>query len=123
MKRYNSYHTKIKTCYSLGLQETLLPKEFITSIPRSTTQGWKDLNPETFIGYEFAHQVETDLEQVKLILDERVKPMKTCFMRFVDYTLLFSTLWIKRSLRNSFCRTKKQLSVLLTIYPLILIKR
>ena len=59
-----------------------MPKGFITSIPRSTTQSWKSINPEAFIGYEFAHQVETDLEQVKIILDERVKRMKNMFYAF-----------------------------------------
>lgn len=62
MKIYNTYHAKIKTCYSLGLQETLLPKELTSRIPRSTTQTWKKLNPEAFIGYDFANQVSTDLE-------------------------------------------------------------
>ena len=82
MKRYNSYHTRIKTCYSLGLEDSLLPQEFTTSIPRSTTQTWKDLNPEAFVGYEFADRVEADLEQVKLILDERLQRMKIMFYAF-----------------------------------------
>lgn len=77
MKSYNSYNTKIKTYYSLVLEEELLPTEFIASIPRSRSQGWKDLHPDSFVGEEFADRVEADLEQVKLILDERLKRMKT----------------------------------------------
>lgn len=82
MKKYNRYHSTIKTSYALGIQQQVLPHYFTSSIPRSTTQNWKELNPEKFVGNEFASQVENDLEKVKLILDERVKKLTTAFYAF-----------------------------------------
>lgn len=82
MSKYNSYHSGIKTCYALGIQHQTLPDSFTNSIPRSTSQNWKELNPEKFVGSEFASQIETDLEQVKLILDERLRKIKTAFFSF-----------------------------------------
>ena len=29
MSKYNSYHSQVKICYSLGLEKELLPKTFI----------------------------------------------------------------------------------------------
>lgn len=82
MKRYNRYHSTIKTSYALGIQEQVLPEYFTKSILRSTTQNWKELQPEKFVGNEFASQIENDLEKIKLILDERVKKMTTAFYAF-----------------------------------------
>ena len=82
MNKYNRYHSTIKTSYALGIQQQVLPHSFTSSIPRSTSQNWKELNPEKFVGNEFASQVENDLEKVKLILDERVKKMTTAFYAF-----------------------------------------
>ncbi|SFZ97087.1 hypothetical protein, partial [Chryseobacterium limigenitum] len=82
MKKYKRYHSTIKTSYALGIHEQILPHSFTSSIPRSTTQNWKELQPEKFVGNEFASQVENDLEKVKLILDERVKKMTTAFYAF-----------------------------------------
>ena len=82
MNKYKRYHSTVKTSYALGIQEQVLPDNFIKSIPRSTSQNWKELNPEKFVGNEFASQVENDLEKIKFIFDERVKNMTTAFYAF-----------------------------------------
>lgn len=82
MNKYNSYHSGVKTCYALGIHHQVLPDSFTKTIPRSTAQNWKELNPDKFIGSEFASQIETDLEQVKLILDERLRRITTAFYSF-----------------------------------------
>ncbi len=82
MKKYNRYHSTIKTSYALGIHNQILPDSFTSSIPRSTSQNWKELNPEKFVGNEFASQIENDLEKIKVILDERVKKMTTAFHTF-----------------------------------------
>lgn len=82
MNQYNSYHSTIKTSYALGIEQQVLPTSFTQKIPRSTSQGWKDKNPDKFVGGEFATQIETDLEQVKLLLDCRLRKIKTAFYAF-----------------------------------------
>ena len=82
MNSYKSYHTTVKTSYALGIQNQVLPNSFINSIPRSTSQNWKDINPDKFVGGEFASQIETNLEKVKTLLDERVKKLTTAFYSF-----------------------------------------
>lgn len=82
MKKYKRYHSTIKTSYALGIHEQILPHSFTSSIPRSTSQNWKELDPEKFVGKEFASGVETDLEQVKLILDERLRKIRVAIYAF-----------------------------------------
>jgi hypothetical protein len=65
MNKYNRYHSTIKTSYALGIETQVLPDSFTKTIPRSTTQNWKELQPEKFVGNEFASQVENDLEKSK----------------------------------------------------------
>lgn len=82
MKKYKRYHSTIKTSYALGIEQQVLPNSFTSSIPRSTTQNWKELQPEKFVGNEFASKVENDLQKVKVILDERLKKISTAFYAF-----------------------------------------
>lgn len=82
MNNYKSYHSAVKTSYALGIQNQVLPDSFLKSIPRSTTQNWKEIDPDKFVGGEFASQIESDLEKVKTILDERVKKLTTAFYSF-----------------------------------------
>lgn len=82
MNNYKSYHSAVKTSYALGIQNQVLPDSFLKSIPRTTTQNWKEISPDKFVGGEFASQIETDLEKVKTILDERVKKLTTAFYSF-----------------------------------------
>lgn len=79
---YNTYHTSVKTSYALGIQEQVLPPEFINSVPRSTSKGWEDKKPEDYVGSEFAAQVEADLNKVKTLLDERLRQMSNAFYAF-----------------------------------------
>lgn len=82
MSNYNSYHSGVKTSYSLGIENQVLPDTFTRAIPRSTSQGWKEIHPTHFVGGEFANQIEVDLEQIKLILDKRLKKLRVAFYAF-----------------------------------------
>lgn len=82
MKNYNSYHSTVKTSYALGIQNQVLPHSFINSIPRSTSQSWKDISADKFVGGEFASQIENDLDKVKTLLDQRVKKLTNAFYSF-----------------------------------------
>lgn len=79
---YNRYHSTVKSSFALGIQSQVLPETFIRSIPRTTSQNWKDLNPDKFVGSEFASSVENDLEKVKVILDQKVRKMTNAFYAF-----------------------------------------
>lgn len=82
-RNYNSYHTTIKTSFALGIHNQVLPDNFTRSIPRSTTYDWKkNLKPENYVGSEFASDVERDLDQVKLMLDKRIKKLRIAFFAF-----------------------------------------
>ncbi len=82
-RRYNSYHTTIKTSYALGIQDQVLPDTFTRSIPRSTSYDWrKNFDPDRYVGSEFASDVERDLDQVKLMLDKRIKKLRLAFFAF-----------------------------------------
>lgn len=72
----------VKTSYALGIDKEILPKTFTDTIPRSTSQNWKNINPQDFVGNEFAEKVEANLDQVKLMLDERLKKMRLVFYSF-----------------------------------------
>lgn len=82
MKKYKRYHSTIKSSYALGIHRQILPDSFTSSIPRSTSLEWKNLSPEKFVGNEFASQVENDLEQLKTILDERLRKVRIAFFAF-----------------------------------------
>lgn len=83
MSNYNSYHSAVKSSYALGIENQVLPDTFIRKIPRSTTYDWKNnIDPDNFVGNEFATQIETDLEQVKLLLDKRLKKIRVAFFAF-----------------------------------------
>ncbi|MDI1256696.1 MAG: DDE-type integrase/transposase/recombinase [Flavobacterium sp.] len=69
---YNTYHTGVKTCFALGLQEQLLPQIFIQSIPNSTSHYWKNENPDKYLGSDFVSQIEDGLDDTKLFLDKRL---------------------------------------------------
>ncbi len=54
MKKCNSYHSSIKICYSLGIDNHHLPQEFLSSIKPSTAHYWKNDNPDKYLDSEFA---------------------------------------------------------------------
>jgi hypothetical protein len=40
-KIYTTYHTNLKLCYSLGIENQIFPEEFLEQIPKTTSQYWK----------------------------------------------------------------------------------
>lgn len=118
MKKYNRYHSTIKTSYALGIENQVLPDSFTKSIPRSTTQNWKELQPEKFVGNEFASQVENDLEKVKLILDERMKKMTTAFYAFCRLYLTILEFIGKKNFGKIILQNKESVIELISNLPL-----
>ena len=79
---YNKYNTAIKTSVALNIHNQILPASFIDSLPPSTISGWRNLNPEQFVGYQFANQIESNLDDVHVMFDERLKLFKNSFFAF-----------------------------------------
>lgn len=111
MNKYNTYHSAVKTSFALGIHNQVLPLSFLKSIPRSTTQNWKDIPADKFVGGEFASQIETDLDKVKTLLDERAKKLTTAYYHFVDYIFAFSILSERKTLKKLFFKIKNQLLI------------
>jgi hypothetical protein len=81
MKKKSSYHTSIKTCYALGL-ENILPDTLRESIPRSTSHYWKSERESKYIGHEFANRISKNFDQANIILNDRVRHERALFVAF-----------------------------------------
>ena len=83
MATYKSYHTGVKTCYSLGLENDILPDSFTETIPKSTSFYWKRENTsQKYIGGELVSKIENDFEDVKTLLDQRIARLRKGFIAF-----------------------------------------
>ncbi len=82
LKKYNSYHSSVKTSFALGIERDLLPARFINSLLPTTIDGWKKALANKFVGQEYAQSIETNLDDVYTILDERIKVLKGAFIAF-----------------------------------------
>lgn len=69
MQKYKKYHTDIKNCYALGIQNEILPDKFTKKIPNSTSYYWKYEVSEKYIGYEFSKSIQDSLDDTKIFLD------------------------------------------------------
>jgi len=88
MRKYKAYHTSIKSCFALGIEDAVLPASFIDSISHSTAYYWKKDQPEKYVGYEFASQIESNFDDVHTILDERIRLFKKSFIAFARLYLM-----------------------------------
>ena len=54
----NSYHTTLKICYALGLQNQLIDVSIRQQIPYSTSRYWKsNIKPEKYIGADLSGSI------------------------------------------------------------------
>ena len=72
MSVYTSYHTSVKICFALGIEQ-ILPEELRKSIPRSTAHAWKQKRESEYFGYQFAHKASKNLNQAEVIFNDKVK--------------------------------------------------
>jgi hypothetical protein len=82
MNQYKAYHTSIKTCFSLGIHQKLLPEHFLSLIPPSTSHHWKKQHPSKYLGDELALKIESSFEDVNTLLDQRVTRLRQAFVAF-----------------------------------------
>jgi transposase InsO family protein len=118
MNNYKSYHSAVKTSYSLGIQNQVLPYSFLKTIPCSTTQNWKEIPADKFVGGEFATQIETDLEQLKIILDERLRKMRIAFYCFARLYLTIIEFVGKKNFEKIILQNKETVIDLVNNLPM-----
>ena len=82
-KTYTSYHTNVKLCYSLGIEQQIFPSAFLESIPKTSKQYWKTLSVEHFKGSEYESLSACSLEELKLIADHRTKELRKIYISFL----------------------------------------
>ena len=75
-------------CYSLGLQNELLPKEFTQSIPSSTSFYWKQDSSEKYIGAEYVSIIEQELENIQLMFNEKLRQYAQAYFAFCRFYII-----------------------------------
>lgn len=107
MGKYKKYHSDVKTTYALGLQNELLPNDFTSNIPNSTTSYWKDNErPERYVGGEFASKIQSNLNDAKVFLDPRVSLGKDVFMQVARFYIAILNLIGKEQVFASVLKNK-----------------
>ena len=82
-KIYTTYHTNLKLCYSLGIENQIFPEEFLEQIPKTTSQYWKKKSITEYYGSEYEEISKCTFEELKLIADNRAKQMRKIFVSFL----------------------------------------
>lgn len=100
MQKYKKYHTDIKTCFSLGLQNEILPEKFLKEIPGSTSHYWKELDSEKFVGAEFSKNIQNNLDDTKVFLDSRLYFSRKAFIELGRLYITLVTLLGKENIRK-----------------------
>lgn len=100
MQKYKKYHTDIKTCFALGIQNEILPEKFLKKIPGSTSYYWKEEVSEKYVGSEFAKEIQENLDDTKLFLDKRLVLGKKAFIRLGRLYITLVTLIGKENIRK-----------------------
>jgi hypothetical protein len=78
---YKKYHSDVKVCYALGIQNKLLPDTFIESIPNTTSHYWKNQDPDKYVGGEFSSGIQNALDDTKIFLDKRLTLGRKAFSK------------------------------------------
>lgn len=100
MQKYKKYHSNIKTCFSLGIQNEILTEKFIKEIPSSTSHYWKYEDPKKYIGGELAKGIQDNLEDTKVFLDPRLHFSRKAFMKFARLYITLVHLLGKDNIRK-----------------------
>ncbi len=65
--------------FSLGIEEQVLPQEFLSTIPKTSSHEWRKKDHQ-FYGSEFEEISQNTLTDLKLIADERLKSQRRIFV-------------------------------------------
>lgn len=106
MKKYKFYHSSVKICYALGIQNHLLPDNFTPTIKPSTAHYWKNDNPHKYLGSEFSSSINHNIDDLQIIYDQKVEQLKKMFVTFCKVYLTILILLEKKNLEQSSKRTE-----------------
>ncbi len=96
-KTRRKYHSSLKLAYSLGLENVLLPEEFLKTISASTVHGWRhDFNHKKLYGHGFVKRIENNLSDADSFLG-----LSTDFDRRMILTLLLVKRFLVKSLSKN----------------------
>lgn len=77
------YHSSVKLAFSLELEHEWLPQEFLATIPRSTSHGWKDLQKGNFAGAEYAEKINGKVEDLRLLYHKNAQTETKIFKAYL----------------------------------------
>lgn len=97
---YKKYHSDVKVCYALGIQNQILPDTFIESIPNTTSHYWKNQDPDKYVGGEYASGIQNALDDTKLFLDKRLTLGRKTFSKLGRLYIAIITLIGKENFKK-----------------------
>lgn len=97
---YKKYHSDVKVCYALGIQDQLLPDTFTKQIPNTTSHYWKNEDPDKYVGGEFASGIQNALDDTKLFLDKRLTLGRKAFSKLGRLYIAIITLIGKENFKK-----------------------
>ena len=108
-KIYTTYHTNLKLCYSLGIENQIFPEEFLEQIPKTTSQYWKKKSITEYYGSEYEEISKCTFEELKLIADSRAKQMRKTFVSFLKVYFMIIELIGENKFKQIIKRNYRQL--------------
>ena len=104
----NAYHTTIKICYALGLQNQMVDLSIRKQIPHSTAHYWKNnTNPEKYIGADSALSIGQKLSNIQNAHHPvNTVPLKL-FSAYCNFVVSIVKLFEKKTIQRVL-RTKKE---------------
>lgn len=123
MKKYNSYHSSIKICYSLGIENHVLPQDFLSSIKPSTVHYWKNDTPDKYVGSEFASTVHNNIDDLQVIYDQKIEHLKRMFVTFCKVYLTILSFIGEKEFQTIIKKNRNRVVALIENVPSSLVDR
>ena len=104
----NAYHTTIKICYALGLQNQMVDVSIRKQIPHSTAHYWKNnTNPKEYIGADCALSIGQKLSDIQNEHHPLNKVPLKLFSAYCNFTVSIVKRFEKKTIQR-LLRTKKE---------------
>lgn len=113
-----AYHTSLKICYALGIQNQCVDKSLQKKIPHSTIHYWKNnIQPEKFIGKDISETIQNKLSNIQNAHHPiNAVPLKL-FSVYCNFAVSLIQLLEKKTIHKLLKKKKEQFINLLDSYP------